>query len=442
MTFVDQLTGPYVSLAGRLGLARQCPGEPSIGSFFCPDRTNAEAFGARRFWYAGAGRDDTQESAAAAAVGEAFERYCLRDLGHTPIHLASMAQLRDAGAAYLAPDRLAPVLDPVRNRVSAPLLPPPPEDRAVLWVNGVDLATGARRYLPAQYCFFLDHRSRYRPDHTEDPWYLPVSNGAATGPDPAAACLSGLLELVERDAFMLMWYHRLHFPQITLDPHGRLGQRVAAVFGRSRLDLRLIDLSEVHGVPVVIAAARGLVRDRPIYAVGGGAAHSLGGAAWKAARELAGLYAWARAEVAELDAGPPGERIRPDEVAKFRDHVRYYTDPDHQHELAFLFDDGPTAVHKGDSSAPPAYAEALSTLARALSVRGIDAYAVDVTPADARPFGLATFKVVSPQLIPLEYNHQARHLGHPRLRTEPGRRGWRDGDAELAELNHAPHPFP
>ena len=438
----EYLVGPFVSLAGRLGLAWHCPGEPGIGSVFCPDRTNAEVCGARQFWYAGAGRDVTPTAAVASAVGEAFERYCLRDVGHTPTRLASLDQLSQAGVAHVRPDGLAPVLDPVRNDFTAPLQSPPPDDRLVLWVSGVDLVSGAEVYLPAQYCFYLDHRSRYRPDHVEEPWCLPISNGAATGPDPVAACLSGLLELVERDAFMLMWYHRLEFPRIRLDPRTRIGQRVEAVFGRSRLDVRFIDLSEVHDVSVVIAVARGAVHGRRVYALGGGAALGFDSALWKAARELAGLYGWARAEAAERETTSPEEQIRPEQVATFRDHVRYYTDPDHHHELAFLFDEGCAALRKGPTATTPPDADALSGLSHALHDRGIDTYAVDLTPADAHPFGLSTYKVISPQLIPLEYNHQARHLNHERLRSEPSRRGWRANEPALADLNHAPHPFP
>src|SRR5678815_4571628 len=89
-----------------------------------------------------------------------------------------------------------------------------------------------------------------------------------------------------------------------------LGQRIAALFSRSRLDVRLFDLSDVHDVPVVIAVARGTVNGQEVYAMGGGAAVRHDRAIWKASRELAGLYSWARGRC--FGSGPP---VQPEQIA-------------------------------------------------------------------------------------------------------------------------------
>ncbi|MGW9447120.1 hypothetical protein, partial [Bacillus mobilis] len=68
-------------------------------------------------------------------------------------------------------------------------------------------------------------------------------------------------------------------------------------------------------------------------------------------------------------------------------------------------------------------------------------YAVDLMPPDM-PLDLFSYKVVSPELIPLDSLHKYRHLNRERLLSEPTRRGWRPDRPEAGRLNRAPHPFP
>ncbi|MDT0266510.1 YcaO-like family protein [Streptomyces sp. DSM 44915] len=437
MTTLEELTGPFVSLAGRLGSARCPPEEPAVGRIFCADVTHAQAFGSGVSWYCGVGRDTHRDVAVAAAVGEAFERYGLRDLDDTRTRTASPAELASQGERFLSPAELAAVHEP--GEATARLRPPPAGDTPIRWLPAQDLVTGDPVFVPAMYCIYLEHGcDGCGREHGEAPWCLPTSNGTAAGTSPVEACLSGLLELVERDAFMLMWYHRLRFPFLRIDPHTRLGQRIDGMFGRARVEVRFLDLTEVHGVPVVVAVARGNSRGEPVFAIGGSAGLDLTTAVWKAAREVAGLYTLARGETVHGRA----RRLTPERVARFEDHLRYYADPAHQRELDFLLAerDGPPVPVPRATDPPPA-ADALRRLTSRLREDDIRSYAVDLTPVGA-PSGLHSYKVVSPDLIPLDFHHQVRHLNRPRLLTEPTRRGWRPDQPGLDQLNHAPHPFP
>ncbi|MGQ4267049.1 YcaO-like family protein [Nocardiopsis changdeensis] len=443
MTALDALSGRFVGLAGRLAASRYHPDEPAVGQVFCKDVTHARALGGSNSWYCGAGRDISAVVAARAALGEAFERYGLRDLDGTRTRAASAAALAARGENFVRPAELAPVDDPDVAPGPLTLVPPPPDDTEIRWLASVDLVTGEEVLVPAQYCIFVDHSCGDADCPTcaggtdEGSWCVATSSGTAAGPSPAAACLSGLLELIERDAFMLMWYHRLRFPHLDLDPYSRLGRRVRGLFGAPRIDVRFIDLTGVHDVPVVIAVARGRLHGREVYAVGGGSAPDTATAVWKAARESAGLYALARRDVAEGVAA-----LREEEVVSLSDHLRYYTNPEHHHELDFLFEERGTSPVPARETAPgrPA-ADELRRLTRLLRERGIRAYAVDLMPGDV-PLDLHSYKVVSPELIPLDSLHKYRHLNRGRLFDEPARHGWSPDRPALADLNHAPHPFP
>lgn len=443
MTALDALSGRFVSLAGRLAASRYNPDEPAVGQVFCKDPTHAQALGSVSSWYCGAGRDTSAEVAAQAALGEAFERYGLRDLDETRTRTASAAALADRGEPLVRPAELAAMDDPGVGPGPVKLGALPADDAEIRWISSADLVTGEEVLLPAQYCIFVEHSCGDADCPTcadrpgESAWCDATSSGTAAGPSPAAACLSGLLELIERDAFMLMWYHRLRFPHLVPDPYSRLGLRIRGLFETPRIDVRFIDLTRVHDVPVVIAVARGRLHGREIYAVGGGSAPDHETAVWKAARESAGLYALARRDVAEGVAALGAE-----EIVKLSDHLRYYTNPEHHHELAFLFEERePSPLPARRVDRPHAPADELRRLTRLLRERGIRTYAVDLMPEDM-PLDLFSYKVVSPELIPLDSLHKYRHLNRERLLDEPTRRGWRPDRPNLAQLNHVPHPFP
>ena len=49
---------------------------------------------------------------------------------------------------------------------------------------------------------------------------LPISTGCAAHTDIAAALLSGLCEVIERDAIALLWLQRMAVPRLSLDGLG------------------------------------------------------------------------------------------------------------------------------------------------------------------------------------------------------------------------------
>jgi len=432
---VVRLAGRFVSVCGTIMDALRAPGEPSLACLVV-DETNAAPIG-RNAPYSGRGFGVAREETAATAMGEAFERYSLLGLDDELTGRASVAELTRQAVPHLSPARLLGLADGGRQGAFAPI---PTLEQPMLWVESSHLVTGVRTLVPARYCMMIDETESGRAAN-EGHWYRATSNGAATATTPERACLGGTFELLERDAFMLMWYHRLRFPFLTVAPPSRLGRRVAAAVGSARLELRLIDLSEVHDVPVVIGAVRGDVGGDTQIGIGGGADTTLAEAAWKAAKEAIAFYAWQRKQIAR---GTVRAVNTHEEVRDFMEHAMYYMDRDNQRQLDFLFDDPPTrrppVPERADLTGP--YATVLSRLVRHLHGRGIDLYAVDLTPRGAAALGLCTYKVLSPDLIPLDCDHESRHLSQERLRTEPLRRGWRLDDQGIEGLNHVPHPFP
>lgn len=327
---LENLTGPFVSLAGSIVELQYAPGEAPMGCLTAGPTDAILLVGHGS--YTGRGFGIHREETVAAAIGEVFERYSLLDVGGSRTCRASTEELSERDIRHLRPSWFAPCLDPPANDgTTATLSAVPGDDQQVLWSTSIDLVTGEDVLVPARYCMMFGHGSN---DGAADEghWYCATSNGAAAGRNPAAACLAGLLELLERDALMLMWYHRLKFPFLTIDPASRVGQRIGSAIRCSRLEIRVIDLTEIHNVPLVAAVARGRVDDHHLYGVGGAAAMRLDEAIWKAVKEAASFHSWQRRQLAREGV----RRLQPEQVRSFRDHLLYYMDTEHQHELDFL----------------------------------------------------------------------------------------------------------
>ena len=81
------------------------------------------------------------------------------------------------------------------------------------------------------------------------PCFYPTSSGCAAGASLAGALLSGLLELIERDAIMVRWYARLAPPLLEIEAADLLGASVG--LQTDGLEVRFHDLTMDGDVPVV-----------------------------------------------------------------------------------------------------------------------------------------------------------------------------------------------
>jgi ribosomal protein S12 methylthiotransferase accessory factor len=115
------------------------------------------------------------------------------------------------------------------------------------WVAAANLADGSPAWLPADLCLRRPAASR----DLDPPW--PLSTGCGAGPDPLAATLHGLLELIERDAVAL-WLRGGVRPRIV--PPGPGSEMLARLRGAvTPRRTWLLDITTDIGVPVVAAVA-------------------------------------------------------------------------------------------------------------------------------------------------------------------------------------------
>src|SRR5262249_15974708 len=119
----------------------------------------------------------------------------------------------------------------------------------VRWVRGFALPAAEPAYLPVQ----LVYLAGTEPSAGEAAIGYSPSSGLAWGPGLARAVLVGLLEVVERDAFMITWYNRLSLPRLDWRSDPALVAFERRYFAPSGLDYAVVDLSIFLDVPTALA---------------------------------------------------------------------------------------------------------------------------------------------------------------------------------------------
>lgn len=138
-------------------------------------------------------------------------------------------------------------------------------DAKVGWSPVWSLTEGRHRYLPTSMLYSM------LSEHQECSGLKADSNGCAAGNTLEEAILQGFFELVERDAFAIWWYNRLHLPGVNLESFN--DDYLTSACDRYRdfhRELWVLDVTNDLGIPVFVAVSRRIDKEEEdiIYAAG------------------------------------------------------------------------------------------------------------------------------------------------------------------------------
>jgi len=427
----DALVRLEEAVSPLVGIVRVAPAimvaadEARLHAFACHVASAARTTGAATVEYAGSAHADVRR-ARAASIGEALERYSATFVpdGST---ITSAAEL---GPRAVPPETFA--LFHERQLVPGfPFARFTPVTR-LSFVEGFSLADGRPAFLPAQLVYLHYDRS-------EPAIGYPTSNGLACGPTLAEAVLAALLEVVERDAMMLVWANRLAPPRLTWHDDPWIRALDSRAFAPTGLRYTAIDTSTFFGVPAAIGIVHGARGDQAAIGVGGGCAPTVRDAWRTSLAEAFSVHRWLRGLLAKSPT--PLERV--EDVRSLEDHTRFHGAPERAGGLAFLegSDEERSAT---DVPAVPGETpgEIVAEIVRRLAERGVGAYAVDVTSPDVEELGLKVARVVAPELCALDVFGAAPYRGGERLYRAAFEAGLVERPLTYDDLNPLPHPYP
>ncbi|EST37565.1 hypothetical protein N566_12355 [Streptomycetaceae bacterium MP113-05] len=396
------------------------------------------------FW---GGHADTFGHSMRIGVLEGLERYAgMRARART-------ASVRDSLEGLLA--RGVPAVDPRVcglysedfHRANPHIVPFTP-DREVPWVWGWSLRDERPVMVPEVLTY-------YHAPGLENRFVQESSNGCASGGALEEAAYFALMEIIERDAFLLTWYGRAERPEI--DPATSSSAATRHMVDRLEMygyEARFFDTRITFPVPVVTGVA---VRHdgglgRMCFGAGAGldAEAALAAALCEIATDAVNLQGRTEREEDRLRAMTADFH----QVAALHDHPLAYGIPEMGRHAEFLLGrPGEPRPRRrgmadlyGDGSVPAAsddLREDLSICVKAVTAEGFDVVVVDQTMPEQRRLGLTTVSVLVPGLLPIDFGWtRQRALGMPRLRTALREAGLRETDLTPEDLNPAPHPFP
>ncbi|WUL62698.1 TOMM precursor leader peptide-binding protein [Streptomyces sp. NBC_00344] len=313
------------------------------------------------------------------------------------------------------------------------------------WVWGYSLRDHRPLLVPEVLAYY------HAPGGLENRFVQESSNGCASGGCLEEAVLFGLMEAVERDAFLIAWYAGL--PLSEIDPATSVRPETRHMVGRLELygyRARFFDTRITFPIPVVTAVAERVDGGMGTLCFGAGAG-------WDPEAALSAGLSEIATDAVKLRSRTEREKARLtalaadfDRVQVLHDHPLLYGLPEMARHAGFLLRPGRSGTPPGPvAGLSPGHGpsddlwEDLDAAVAAVTGEGFDIVVVDQTMPEQRDAGLHTAAVIVPGLIPIDFGwRRQRALHMPRLRTAPRARGHRDHDLRRAELNLAPHPFP
>jgi ribosomal protein S12 methylthiotransferase accessory factor len=400
----------------------------------------------------GHGRAATFGETEPVAILEAYER-----LGGFPFDAPVLDDLpyRDVADVALDPVLLGTHTEEQLAHPSSRVLPF--DDTTEMdWTWGHDLATGQPLLVPAEAGFYqyeyrykLDRRAaraaRARDPRENRKYFYDSSSGCAAGSCVEEAALHSLLELAERDAFLLSWHRQQPLPEIDhasiTDPESRA--MIDLIHARD-FDIHVLVAKQDIDLPIVWTLAVNRAGTLPAAFCSGGSGANPSSAIRGALREVAQLV------TDPVDPDPSdieGFLEDPWTIEELVHHPRLYMHPatlprtttvlgGPTVSLTEAFPDWPDRLRRaagGDVLGALRYVEGLFADA------GLDRIVlVDQTTREHADAGISIVKAVVPGIVPVTFGHaQQRLQGLPRLTRALAGTG-----QEHRKIPYDPHPFP
>jgi len=369
-----------------------------------------------------------------ATLSEALERYIwfTQDDYFIRPRRATEAQMRAIGD-YISPKTFAGFSDGQRSHHPERILRP---EAQYTWIQGVSTLNGKHVYIPAQIVTGLN-RNQISNGEKEPLIRQQNTNGLATWPTQSGARVAGALELIEREAYMIMWLNQLTLPRIPLQPlcaaHPALARIIAKIeqYGFTVHAIQLLTDAPTHAIAIIVEDMSG---NAPRFSIGLAAHWSLLHAFEKALTEAFRSY---RRHHHWVSKGNVWDVNTPAEAVGHLDRNFYWGVPEHAKHLEFMIEGREAAIENAPWDTDTADTH-YQRIVQWCAEKGFEYISVPLTKSAKNPTLLHVEMAVIPQLHPTYLNESGQQFGGDRWYNVPKSLGMTPRQKPFAER---PHPF-
>ena len=389
------------------------------------------------------GRSETLEVSRMSAEFEMLERYA-SIVPHTKPELAgSFRELVNAGYRMISPEQLSmnTVNDEVKEQYGFDTFS---EDKSYRWRRVVNLADGLDYYLPEQVMYYDAQMVS-----GEKRFMYETSNGCAMGGTYEEAVVYAMLELVERDAFLMHWYNRIAPKQLDIsgvkNDYLRDVVRYMTCIG---YEIRVMDITMETGIPAIWVAAIDRNYHGKMKCYNAAGAHinpekALEGALVEVATSI-GIYD-RMIRSGRLDEQLEKLKRHPEAVIGIEDHVFFYALEENFHNIEpyYLNEQKVDFTERfRDWYGREDRTFTLEQFAERFRKYHRDIYVGVLESKVNRELGLWCVKAVVPSMLTMTFGVKNQRLNLDRIRKGAVAAGIADREIPEEEINVTPHPFP
>ena len=309
------------------------------------------------------------------------------------------------------------------------------ESTPMYWVSAYSLSNDRPLMVPSSLIYIPYFFSR----SDEPATHNPVSTGLACGPSLAPATYKAILEVIERDAFMIMWQNQLPCPRIDLstvqDPFNR---SIINELERLPVECHAHLIPTDSGVPVIVVLLRNTNNRQPHTVIGMSADLNPDRALMLALEEVSLSWLGMGRYCLTEDYKPSKDYKNVDNL--IRHALAHAVDPDLSKSWEFLRSSVKTiSIQDIENEYAEKMVDNIRTLVDKLNGNVI---VKDLTTVDVDEAGFKVVRAVVPGMHHLDVSHEYRYLGGTRLYEVPYKMGLRSRPLTEEEINPYPHMFP
>lgn len=381
--------------------------EPRIPQWYCI--INPKSNGG--ITYNGSAIGFDEDTVKIKAMGEAIERYCCSNFNSKDITIASYEELN-----YKALDPLIFINysnEVLKNKKDGYI--EKIRKSKLSWVLGQNLETKEDIFIPTQLVY-----SEYF-NLNEPLIRIPISTGAAFEQSYEKAVERGLLEIIERDCFMLNWLSKNSPSKINLNFKGL--KNLKDYFLRYKIEPYIFDITNDLEIPSMLCLLIDRTGVSPAVSAGLKSDLNPYNASIGSLLEAQHGRNWTRFSYS-LDGKP--DINNPSEIIDFKTRGYFWFKDDMIKNIEFLLSNNKVrSIEDNDKQNDLNYIKGL------LKSKGYNIFTVNLTSKVLDDYGLFVIKTIVPELHPLSFSYEMPYDFSNRLNKTLNRK----------KPNLYPHPF-